>query len=65
MLAHRFVAVVFATLVPLTASAQQRALTIDDLYDPQARIDLGGLPAGVTLLDGRPSPPRGSFRWGP
>ena len=51
MLSSRFLAVVVATLVPLNAWAQQRAITLDDLYDPQKRIDLGGPPAGITWLD--------------
>ena len=51
MLSSRVLAVVCATLVPLTAWAQQRAITLDDLYDPQKRIDLGGFSAGVTWLD--------------
>jgi len=40
-----------ALLLPVAALAQQRALTLDDLYDPQKRIDLGGFSAGVTWLD--------------
>jgi dipeptidyl-peptidase-4 len=39
-------------LVALPARAQQRALTLDDLFDPQKRVDFAGtVPRGVVWLD--------------
>jgi dipeptidyl-peptidase 4 len=38
-------------LVPITTAAQGRALTIDDLYDPDRRIDFSGkAPSGLTWI---------------
>ena len=43
-----------ALAVPAAGSAQQRALTIDDLYDPDVRIDFDGdVPVGLTWIDDR------------
>ena len=51
MRAPRLLAVALAMLVPLAATAQQRTITLDDLYDPQKRVSLGGFATGVTWLD--------------
>jgi dipeptidyl-peptidase-4 len=63
------VAVLTALTVASTpALAQQRALTIDDLYDPQKRIDMtGGAPAGLTWVSDThyvwPRPESGGVEW--
>ena len=45
-----FVLVVLAS--PLVAAAQQKLLTLDDLYDPQKRVDfMGTVPTGLVWLD--------------
>jgi dipeptidyl-peptidase-4 len=46
-------AVLFALLfLPALAAAQDRLLTLDDLYDPQKRVDFSGtVPSVVTWLD--------------
>ena len=37
---------------PLTAAAQQKLLSLDDLYDPQKRVDFTGtVPTGLVWLD--------------
>lgn len=39
-------------LVPALAGAQQKRLTLDDLYDPQKRVDFSGsVPMGLVWLD--------------
>jgi dipeptidyl-peptidase-4 len=39
-------------LLPSLASAQQKLLTLDDLYDPQKRVDFSGtVPTGLVWLD--------------
>jgi dipeptidyl-peptidase-4 len=63
----------FAVLTALTvaatpALAQPRALTIDDLYDPQKRIDVsGGAPSGLTWVSDThyvwPRPEAGGVAW--
>ncbi len=50
------------------AHAQTRAVTIDDLYDPQKRIDLsGGAPTGLTWMSDThylwPRPASGGVEW--
>ena len=41
-------------VLPAPGAAQQRALTVADLYDPARRIDFdGGAPSGLTWLDDR------------
>ena len=50
------------------AFAQTRAITIDDLYDPQTRIDFGGgAPAGLTWISDTeylwPRPAGGGVEW--
>ncbi len=43
--------VIACTLLASTAAAQNRTLTIDDLYDPQKRIDFsGGAPTGLSWV---------------
>jgi dipeptidyl-peptidase-4 len=61
---------VLAALVALTspALAQMRAITIDDLYDPQKRIDVsGGAPTGLAWLSDTqylwPKPAGGGVEW--
>ena len=45
-------ALAFITLMPGGLAAQQRAITIDDLYDPDRRADLAGSqPTGLAWLD--------------
>ena len=47
-------AAAWLAVLPAPAAAQQRALTVADLYDPARRIDFdGGAPAGLTWLDDR------------
>ena len=47
----RWLFVVAVVLVPALTSAQTRPLTLDDIYDPQRRIDFsGGAPSGLTWV---------------
>ncbi len=47
-------AAAWLAVLPAPGAAQQRALTIADLYDPARRIDFDvGAPAGLTWLDDR------------
>ena len=60
---------IVAVLTPASALAQTRTLTIDDLYDPQKRIDFsGGAPTGMAWISDThyvwPRPgERGSVEW--
>ena len=46
-------AAAWLAVLPAPGAAQQRALTIADLYDPARRIDFDGAPSGQTWLDDR------------
>lgn len=47
-----FVAAVLSLAATSTATAQQKLLTLDDLFDPQARVDFTGtVPMGLAWLD--------------
>lgn len=50
-MARTCIALVAWVLLVSSASAQTRTLTIDDLYDPQKKIDFsGGAPSGLTWI---------------
>lgn len=47
-----FAAAALATVLALPVAAQQRALTLDDLYDPEKKLDFSGRPpSAVEWLD--------------
>jgi dipeptidyl-peptidase-4 len=59
-----------ALLLPSLASAQQKLLTLDDLYDPQKRVDFtGAVVTGIVWLDDTSylwaKLPRGAMPFGP
>lgn len=63
-------ALAFVLLAATVASAQQKLLTIDDLYNPDRKIAFGGRPAtGLTWIDGtsyawpKPDGPAAGVDW--
>ena len=60
--------VIACVLASLPAAAQTRLLTLDDIYDPQRRIDFsGGAPSGLTWISDThyvwPRPAGSSVEW--
>ena len=71
---QRALLVLLMLATPLVAAAQQKLLTLDDLFDPQKRVDFGGAPpVSATWLDdqrylqvrGAGGGPRGGGQGGP
>jgi dipeptidyl-peptidase-4 len=71
---RRALLVILMLAWPLAAAAQQKPLTLDDLYDPQKRVDfVGTVPTGLVWLDdqrylqvrGGGGGPRGGGQAGP
>jgi dipeptidyl-peptidase-4 len=51
-LAHAVVALALAGLSPASAAAQQKLLTLDDIYDPDKKVDFdGNPPRGLAWID--------------
>src|SRR5438094_5294207 len=44
--------VALASLLPVAAAAQQKRLTLDDIYDPDKKVDFeGNFPRGLAWID--------------
>jgi dipeptidyl-peptidase-4 len=61
-------AAALAVFAPALAVAQQRALTLDDIYDPVSRVNFSGTPpSGLTWIDDgrylRPRETNGGVEW--
>ena len=59
------VALVLLALLAVPARAQQKNLTLDDLYDPAKRVDFGSVPGSYTWLNDKEYVKLGSARGGP
>jgi dipeptidyl-peptidase-4 len=59
------VALVLLALLAVPARAQQKNLTLDDLYDPAKRVNFGSVPGTYTWLNDKEYVKLGSARGGP